>query len=82
MSKNVRIKERTENNIPGSKVNKAKMDAMESRLERKLKIPKKLIFRKNSKSYEEAMKDARSRKASNYFDKENQGLASSTDSVF
>jgi len=58
MSKNVRIKERTENNIPGSKINKVKVDAMESR--------------KNSRSYEEAMKDARARKASNYFDKENQ----------
>ena len=33
-----------------------------------------IIFRKNSKSYEEAMKDARTRKASNYFDKENQGI--------
>ena len=46
MSKNVRIKERTENNIPGSKVNKAKMDAMESRLERKLKIPKNSFLEK------------------------------------
>ena len=34
MSKNVRIKERTENNIPGSKINKVKADAMESRLEK------------------------------------------------
>ena len=35
---------------------------------------KNYFFRKNSKSYEEAMKDARTRKASNYFDKENQGI--------
>ena len=38
-----------------------------------------IFFRKNSKSYEEAMKDARTRKASNYFDKENQGIKEGID---
>merc|ERR1711914_3930 len=58
MSKNVRIKDRTADNVPKSKINKVKIEES--------------VSRKNSKSYEEAMKDARTRKASNYFDKENQ----------